>query len=277
MLNLSALFLSQKRLDEVLNRELLPFAYRSFILADPRNSGLERRSVLSAYEDAAITWLTRAKFPTLGELAADSRLAPGTFFTHIGPFMGKGISDAALRFHTGRALQREAVLWTKLDGFREGLTLTIQAHPENYTTASAPGEMSGKKRLFLVGRITDCETNNMRAQTYIIGHLHEEERKGAPSVDHFGRLPWQMEVFPLLIDNFAALETQRMPSPAELNRLLTIPESEIKASFAAIIGEPSSPRTGEERSRISSLRRCASTEKQFQQPSLSRVRQKQSR
>ncbi len=51
MLNLSALFLSQKRLDEVLNREILPLAARCLTLGDPQNSGLERRAVIAPYED----------------------------------------------------------------------------------------------------------------------------------------------------------------------------------------------------------------------------------
>ena len=141
--------------------------------------------------------------PTLGQIVAESRLSQGTFFTHIGAFFGRDILDAATRFHKGQALRKEAVLWTKLDGFRQGATLTVQVHPENYTTSSAAEEMSGKKQLFLVGRLTECETLAMRGQAYIIGHLHEEPRPGTQNTDHFGRLPWQMEVFPSLIYNFA--------------------------------------------------------------------------
>jgi hypothetical protein len=128
---------------------------RCFILGDPRNSGLERTAVITAYEDAALAWLTSASLPTLGELVAGDRLTQGTFFIHIGAFNGRGILDAATRFRSGRSIEKEAVLWTKLDTFREGLTLTTQAHPENYTTSSAPDEMSGRKRLFLTGRLTE--------------------------------------------------------------------------------------------------------------------------
>jgi hypothetical protein len=91
MLNLSALFLSQKRLNEVLNRGMLPVAARAFPLDDPRSSGLERNAVISAYEDAALKWLTSAKLPTSGELVAEDRLNQGRFFTHIGAFNGRGV------------------------------------------------------------------------------------------------------------------------------------------------------------------------------------------
>jgi len=203
---------------------------------------LERTAIVGAYEDAALQWLTSAKLPTLGELVAEDRLTQGTFFTHIGVFNGRGISEAAGRFRRGQSVDKEAVLWTKLDTLREGLTLTVQVHPQNYTSNSASVEMSGKKRLFLVGRLTECDTKNLRAQAYIVGYLHEEPRKGMPSIDHFGRLPWHMEVFPQQIDNFAASTDEKMPTAAELAKMLTIPESEVKAAFASIIGEPFIPK-----------------------------------
>jgi hypothetical protein len=190
MLNLSALYLSQKRLNEVLDRTNLPVAARLYPLADPQASGLERTAIIGAYEDSALNWLTTAKLPTLGELVAEGRLSQGAFFTHIGTFNGKGISEAPDRFRQGLPLKKEPVLWTKLDSFREGLTLTVQAHPENYTSTSASVEMSGRKRLFLVGRFTECDTDDLRAQAYIVGHLHDEPRRGMPSIDHFDRLPW---------------------------------------------------------------------------------------
>jgi hypothetical protein len=207
-------------------------------LADPQASGLERTAIIGAYEDAALEWLTTAKLPTLGEIVAEGRLNQGVFFTHIGAFNGKGISEAPGRFRKGLPLKKEPVLWTKLDSFRAGLTLTVQAHPENYTSTSASVEMSGKKRLFLVGRLTESETDDLRAQAYIVGHLHDEPWKGVSSVDHFGRLPWQMEVFPLQVDNFSACGSEKVPTAAELREILTIPEAEVKAAFAAIIGEP---------------------------------------
>jgi hypothetical protein len=77
----------------------------------------------------------------------------------------------------------------------------------------------------------------LRAQAYIVGHVHEEPRKGMPSIDRFGRLPWQMEVFPQLVDNFAASASDNEPTAADLDKMLTIPESEVKAAFASIIGE----------------------------------------
>jgi hypothetical protein len=242
MLNISALFLSQKRLNEVLDRATLPVTARLFSLSARENAGLHRTAILGAYEDAVLAWLSSAKFPTLGQLVAENRIAHGTFFTHLGAMSGSGILEGWDRYFRGLPLRKEARIQAKLDNFKTGLSLTVQAHPENYTSASAPGEMSGKKRLFLVGRITDCETNNLKAQAYVVGHLHEEPRKETPSADRFGRLPWHMEVFPTQIDNFAGASDMEPPTTVELAKIQSTAESDVKQAFASIAGEPFIPK-----------------------------------
>ena len=242
MLNISALFLSQKRLNEVLDRTSLAATARLFSLSTPENSGLHRTSVIVEYEEAAIQWLSRANFPSLGQLITEQRIKQGIFFTHLGPFFGRGILEGIDRHSRGLPLKRDARLLAKLDNFVPGMTLTMQVHPENYTTASAPGEMSGKKTLFMAGRITDCESSDIQAQAYVIGHLHEEPRQGTPNVDRFGRLPWRMEVFPAQIDNFAAAAQVKQPTSSELTRLQSTDESDVKDAFASIAGEPFVPK-----------------------------------
>src|ERR1700679_1394400 len=49
MLNLSALFISQKRLSEVLRPNALPYAATQFSFADRKGDGMLRRRVLTAY------------------------------------------------------------------------------------------------------------------------------------------------------------------------------------------------------------------------------------
>jgi hypothetical protein len=47
-----------------------------------------------------------------------------------------------------------------------------------------------------------------------------------------------MEVFPLQIDNFSACGSEKAPTATELRKILSTPEAEVKAAFAAIVGEP---------------------------------------
>jgi hypothetical protein len=112
--------------------------------------------------------------------------------------------------------------------------------------------MSGNNRLFMAGRVTDSDSGDIRAQAYVIGHLHEEPRPGTTNVDRFGRLPWRMEVFPTQIDNFAAAAQIRQPTSSELARIQLTDESVLKDSFASIAGEPFVPKDwGGEKSDLS--------------------------
>jgi hypothetical protein len=249
LLNITAYFLSQKRLNEVLPSESLPAAARFFDISEPRNAGLSRTAVISAYETAAIAWLNERKFSSLGQLITEGRAAPGAFFTHDGAFFGREIEDAAIQFAAKGYTSKKPILWTKLDALQEGLKLTFQAHPDNYTTKSAPGEMAGKNHLFVVGRITELTDGNIQAQGYIVGRLHEEPRRGIPVIDRFNRLPWNMEVFPIQISEFALGSRETTPTPTELKLLKSIREEDVKNAFAEILGEPFVPQDwGGERS-----------------------------
>lgn len=237
MLNLSALFLSTKRLHEVIDQSGLPTHLPDLNRVD----GLQRTALISTYEGLTASWLESARLPTLGELLTCGDAELGAFFTHLGPFIGKDVTRASQERSAGKSLSRIPLVRAKLDSFAPGLVLTIQVHPDNYTTTSAPGEMSGHHRLFVVARITEMEGQEIRAQAYAIGHLHNRERRGVMGFDAFDRLQWQMEVFPMMLDSFAKMGDEPPPTAEELKHLLTIPETDIKHAFASILGEPFVP------------------------------------
>lgn len=252
MVNLSALFLSLKRLAEVIE---IPGGYSASAIQEIPTDGMQRLAVISGLEQSVLKWLALREIPTLGELLTTAHHRQGSVFTHIASFFGRNISNAAVRFAEKKPLKTAPILWTKLDSFFPKATLTVQAHPQNYTSASAPSELSGKKRLFLLGRITDAELPHLKAQAYIVGHLYDEPRAKSPVVDRFGRLPWHMEVFFPEIDSFNIPEGLAPPATDELKRLKFIPEEQIKVAFAEIIGEPFIPKDwGGERSDLCSTR-----------------------
>lgn len=248
--NLSALFLSLKRLSEILPPEPFFYAGDASQTSAVRTDNMERLRLMTALETAMIDWLNESETPTLGERLLSNSVAPGNFFTHYGPFHGKGILAAANCYSIGKPIVAEARLKADLGAFVSGASLTVQVHPENYTTTSTAGELSGKKRLFLVGRITDAEFPEMRAQAYLIGHLHTEYRStGAFQQsttrtfrDPFGRLPWQMEVFLSNVGPLDQAGEEPMARRNELIRLKGILESEVKSAFAEIVGEPFVPK-----------------------------------
>jgi len=118
----------------------------------------------------------------------------------------------------------------------------LQAHPENYTSASAPGELARYNELFVVGRITNAHLPDLRAQAYVIGHVHWEDRGVGTFQDPFARLAWHMEVFPSHVMPFAEAVHEPAATAAELASLKKILESDVKTAFAQIIGEPFVPK-----------------------------------
>lgn len=242
MINISALYLSLKRLSEVVNGLPRQPFLDARTIADIPSFGFHRAAVVDGIEDATLRWLSEANLPTLGELFISDRLIPGTMFTHVGSFNGRGIYAATERYEERKPIKSTPVITAKLDSFSAGATLTMQVHPENYTSVSSSSEMSGRNRLFVVGRLTDSDLPALRAQAYVVGHLYDEPRAYSQVVDRFNRLPWQMEVFVSNIDTFAAAADVKRPTVAEQRRLSTIPEREVKTAFAEIIGEPYVPK-----------------------------------
>ncbi len=248
MSTLSALYLSLKRLSEILDPNVFKEVYGIDAMAHVPTADLRRIRVISNIEAVTEQWLARSSPLTLGQLIATDKLTTGSFFTHYGTFFGRNILDASSRYSQGKEITRTPIIWTKLDSFHPQGKLELQVHPENYTTASAPGEMSGKKSLFLLARLTELSFPTLRAQAYSIGQLHDVLRifdkpdKSSAIKDPFGRLAWHMEVFLNEIDSFSKSQEIESVTEKDLNALKNIPEIAVKNTFAEIIGEAFVPK-----------------------------------
>ncbi len=131
MTNISTFFLSMKRLSEVV--PTMPLSTVPSVAAiGPEDDGLQRSALIHAVEDAVLKWLSGANLPTLGELAAAGPIPLGAIFTHLGPFYGRKIGEATTRYWENKPIIDKPILWTKLDSFVPGATLTAQVHPQNY-------------------------------------------------------------------------------------------------------------------------------------------------
>lgn len=249
MVNFSALFLSLKRLSEVVSLPawLNPNAR---VIHEVATDAQQRVRLVAVLEEGVLSWLERSQLPTLGELIVGKTLKAGAFFTHYGTFYGRGVASAAMRYADHKPLKEPPQIRAKLEVFHPGATIEMQIHPENYTSVSAAGELSGQKRLLVVGRLTEPELPALRAQAYAIGHFHLELRAPSAGGDPFELLQNHMEVFVTEIDTFGrADEIRTRPTTGELARLKDVPEERIKETFAEIIGEPFVPKDwGGERS-----------------------------
>ena len=251
----SPYFLSLTRLAEILPPESFLDLGRYGNVASIPTNALQVVRLMSSLGTAIETWLVEKNLPTIGELLATRNVASGQFFTHYGPFFGRGVIDASIRFQTQKPVKTTPLLRADLSNFLDGLWLEMQAHPENYTTVSAVGEMSGGKRLFVIARIDDSTDGLISARLYAAGQLHNVERKKPALGDTFGRLPYQMEVFLLQVDAFKDAWESPSPTKKQLSALLKIPEKDIKEAFAQILGEPFVPKDwGGERSDLVTTR-----------------------
>lgn len=241
MINFSALFLSAKRLGEIvpLPATLGDSAASSVALISTQQ--LQRARTVSTLERALLSWLRNANAPTLGELVARQELSEGKLFTHLGAVWGKGMPAAITQLDRGKPITSPPRLRIKLDDFVPGATLDMIAHPENYTSASAANELSGQKRLFVIGRITNARLPALSAQAYAVGYLHDEPRITDGIADPQKALPNQMEVFVSQIDSFSRVKAGDSVSGGELEMLRNVSESAIKNAFSEIIGEPFVP------------------------------------
>ena len=240
--NISALFISLKRLSEVLPLRSFSFAGGATSIANVRDGSGRYLGLMVSIETATIEWLNKAKIPTLDQRLLTDSIANGDFFTHYGRCRGKGITSAATRYAEGKPLTTEPLLKVDLGSFRKNASLMLQAHPENYTSGSTPGELARQNELFVVGRITKADLPELHAQAYVIGHLHWEDRGVGTFQDPFARLPWHMEVFLSNVMPFSPATHEPMASSGELTKLRQTLESDVKAAFAQIIGEPFVPK-----------------------------------
>lgn len=241
MINFSSLFLSLKRLGEVVTLPDVAGAEEAPALAQISTSALGRARVVNMVENEILRWLPRANLPTLGELMAREQLSGGKLFTYLGPVWGKGSTAAVLQMQQNRPVTNEPRLRIKLDDFALGATLDMFVHPQNYTSTSAAGELSGQRRLFVIARITDATLPALKAQAYAVGYLHDEPRAREGIADPFGAIANQMEVFVQQIDSFARVREVEAATGREVQSLRHISEADIKAAFAEIIGEPFVP------------------------------------
>ena len=84
--NLSALYLSLKRLSEILPAETFLYAGDAPQVSAVQTDNMHRLRLMTAVEAAMIDWLNDSATPTFGERLITNSVTPGAFFTHYGPF-----------------------------------------------------------------------------------------------------------------------------------------------------------------------------------------------
>jgi len=201
---------------------------------------LRKIYVRAALKDAITTWLHENNPPTLGQLLITDTLRPNLIFTHYSHYYCKGLSKAELASKDGSSIPM-AEAYSKLDEFRDGMKVSFRFSPEHLTSDSSWTELSGQRRLLILGMATQITDQTIEAIPWVIADPLADLFKAKTLVG--AHWPTRLEVFIDDIDNFELVRgTGRSSSATDLEVLRETPEKAIKNAFAEIIGEAMVPK-----------------------------------
>jgi hypothetical protein len=210
--------------------------------ASPPRSGDDqfvRTAQLIQLKSAVVAWMEANGPRPLEVLLAEGALTPGVVFTHHSNFFFSGLSKVDEARRNGKPV-KQATSYGKLDEWQSGGRLEFEFNDEHLTSASSWHELSGQKRKFVLGVVTDIQGGTIKSLPYVIANVV------AP---HSGLLggggPWHnhLEVHVSQIDSFEkAQDVKDRLTKAALGPLKNVAEADIKAAFAEIINEPMVPK-----------------------------------
>jgi len=242
-MNLSSYYLSPKRVLEIVDQsDLLLRLKHAETFSQVGGDNLGRIAILNALEESLLRLMEDAKPPSIGEMLLQKHIEIGRVFTHRDDFYCKGITNAVVRIANGLPLRSLPYLYSKLDEYEDGLQLRVEIHPHDLTTASSAGSLSGRKNLFLLGRITAVEPKTVIAKAYTVGSIYHDLIRRPADRAVWPRWENGMEVFMEEIENFEKTRRMRIAFREDIAAMENIPEATIKAAFAEIIGEPFVPK-----------------------------------
>ena len=114
----------------------------------------------------------------------------------------------------------------------------------------SPRNLSHRRHRTVIGLVTDVSDDAIELQPVLIGQLRYAD------VDMFGRVNADsLQVWPHEIDEFARLNDSKGASANARRKIGELSEDDVKAAFAALIGEPYVPKDwGGERSDLNTTR-----------------------
>lgn len=205
------------------------------------SDGLRASLTVSALSNLITDWLHAANPATLGQLLIEDNHRSGILFTHYDRYFCEGLPKIRELLHKGHSPVPLAEAYAKLDNFQPGLSVKFRFHHEHLTSNSSWSELSGQRRLLVLGAVTEITDTTIEAipgmmADPLVDLLEPHSLIGAQ---------WRnrLEIHAEQIDNFALIRD--VPPPAskkELDVLRNIPEQEVKQAIAEIINEQNIPK-----------------------------------
>jgi hypothetical protein len=246
--DLTCWYLNARRVIELVGLNSIAPDFRTLDTLGEIGDQLHKAMAMAVLKDAITQWLRYTKPPTLGQLLIHGNLRPNNLFTHYSTYFCKGSPQAWRARERGKQPIPELEAYSKLDEFRPNQRVRFHFHHEHLTSTSAWSELSGQRRLLVLGAATTTTDEVIDAIPWVIADPISLLHSSPSAIGlHWGS---RLEVFVDSIDSFARVQhLQTLPQRKDLELLKAIPEADIKKAFAEIIGEPTVPQDwGGERS-----------------------------
>lgn len=209
------------------------------LLPGIREVHLTQLAELAQLKECVVAWM-RANNPLPLEIQlSNGPPAIGAIFTHHSNFFFSGLSKVAEARRKNKPI-KPATTYSKLDEWQTGGRIAFEFHDEHLTSNSSWSELSGQKRSFVLGVVTDVQGVTIKCAPYVIANIVDatSSLQGNAGV-------WlnHLEVHVSQIDTFnKAGRIEDHLTAASLYPLKNVPEADIKQAFAAIINEPTVPK-----------------------------------
>jgi hypothetical protein len=191
-------------------------------------AGAHRRN---AFEGALAKYLEPACVQPLAIAHVDGNVAPGQLVWLDQALHFKGVGAAAWSTNGGRAS-----FSGKLD-VDASVTVTGEFNVGRVTSPTAAGMLSGRRRQFLLGYVQEATPSRISLRPIFIG-----QRMTMSSAGHQLDLRDIAHVWPGSVDQFVGVDFASRLTAKDLQTLKSVPEEQIKRSFADLIGEPTVPK-----------------------------------
>ena len=229
--DLTCWYLNQRRVLELLGALNLAADIKAVIAPTSSGDALQQNMVLSLLKDRLTEWLRAAKPPTLGQLIVTGKLQHGAFFTRYTNYYCKGLSQVMKALQTGSSPVPMAEAYAKLDGFQPGQKISFRFNHDHLTSTSSWSELSGQRRLLVLGAATSSTDKLIEAIPWVIADpLPDLLRPRTVIGEHWND---RLEVHVDNIDSFARVRDIPQPQgKAALDHLENIREQDIYAQAA---------------------------------------------
>jgi hypothetical protein len=232
-LQITSWYINPHRILELIG-PLGPTAHFEERLAGSTNEAFAKQKLLAETSLLVVRWLRQTKVAPLETLVVQGKIKRESVFTYDGRFHSKGLAGS--KRLKDNLVRLRLALKELGDDDRE---LSLEFHSDGLTTSTARSRLLGAASVFTLAYVESADAKSVTARPYVIGDL----------VEHFGgsdgielRYRDMTQLDPGDFDQFKGVDFAARVSKPRLEKLKSVPEKVVKATFAILVGESFVPK-----------------------------------